>query len=74
MSATDFSANHESHIRSARGEALDRLLAEGHVSLDAHVRALRIAAAHAINARANGTVSLKGYCCDDMRNPPEILT
>ena len=39
------------HFRSARGEALDRLLEEGQISLDSHVRARRIAAAAAIETR-----------------------
>lgn len=39
------------HVRSPRGEALDQLLKEGHVPLDSHVRARRIAAAEAIESR-----------------------
>lgn len=39
------------HARSARGKALDQLLEEGHISLDCHVRARRIAASNAIKTR-----------------------
>lgn len=38
-------------VQSARGEALDRLLEEGHTPLETHVRARRIAAAEAIADR-----------------------
>lgn len=39
------------HVRSPRGEALDRLLEERHIPLDSHVRTRRIAAAEAIKTR-----------------------
>lgn len=38
-------------VRPARGKALDRHLKEGHISLDSHVRARRIAAADTIETR-----------------------